>query len=93
MSENSKIQLLPGFVIKVREAPDLSTALDIEVALQRPDMSVVQRRAHPVGGSRLELGLHVEDLALEGEYAGEVSCMLGGEKKVYSPAFTLRVSG
>ena len=97
MNSEPRIRLRPGFVVTVRDAdgglPDLSQATDAVVYLQRPDSSLVERRANPVGGAHLEVALHSDDLCLPGDYLGEVRCTMGGEPASFSPAFRLRLGG
>ena len=93
-TDKARFQLTPGFVVTIRDDEagpvDLTGAQDCEVLIQRPDESVIHRKARPVGGSRLELGLHGDDLDIPGEYVGELRCKLGKKLCTYSPAFNLR---
>lgn len=88
--QKDNLSITPGFHVTVHGTDiNLNEASDVVVRIQRPDSSVVERVGYPVGGQRLELALHRDDLAIEGSYMGEVELKLDGKIHSFSPAFEL----
>ena len=69
----------------------MTQATNIQIALVRPDESVVERTARALTDHQLALDLHPEDLTLDGEYVGQVSCHVRGARTICAPAFHIEV--
>ena len=80
-------------IVPVRNVPvSLLRVSHINVAIRRPDDSVVERPALAMSSEALDLELHEGDTILDGRYVGQVACRIDGAVSIFAPAFEFEVT-